>query len=167
MRGPWWRQRLCDYGFRLTNPRQVIISILRNTEEHMSAEEIYIEAIKINTSIGLTTVYRTLDLFSQLGVVQKFDFGDGRARYELANNPLKKDHHHHLVCVKCKTIIDYSDFVNEELDLMNKTERALSKKHNFTILHHMIHFYGICGKCRELGERGEGSKRIELESAGE
>jgi len=148
MRGPWWQKRLYDFGYRLTNPREIIINILRNTDKHLSAEDIYIDAVKTNPSVGLTTVYRTLDLFSQIGVVQKFDFGEGRARYELTNNPLKKDHHHHLVCVKCKSIIDYTDFVNEELELMNKTEKALSEKYQFNIFHHTIHFYGKCSKCQ-------------------
>lgn len=148
MRGPWWQKRLYDFGYRLTSPRQIIINILRNTDKHLSAEDIYIDAVKTNPSIGLTTVYRTLDLFSQIGVVQKFDFGEGRARYELTNNPLKKDHHHHLVCVNCKSIIDYTDFVNEELELMNKTEKALSEKYQFNIFHHTINFYGMCSKCR-------------------
>ena len=151
MRGSWWQQRLCDCGFRLTNPRVIIINILRNPDRHLSAEDIYLEAVKTNPSIGLTTVYRTLDLFSQIGVVQKFDFGDNRARYELTYNPTQKDHHHHLVCVKCKTIVDYTDFVHEELELMNKTEKALSKKHQFKIFHHTIHFYGMCNNCRLNG----------------
>ncbi len=151
MKGPWWQEHLCNSGFRLTNPREIIIGLLRNTDKHLSAEEIYLKAVQVNPSIGLTTVYRTLDLFSQIGVVQKFDFGDGRARYELTNNPLKKDHHHHLVCVKCKTIIDYSDFIQEELELMNRTEKELSQKYQFTIMHHTIHFYGICHKCRPAG----------------
>jgi len=148
MRGPWWQKRLYDFGYRLTSPREIIINILRNTDKHLSAEDIYIDAVKTNPSVGLTTVYRTLDLFSQIGVVQKFDFGEGRARYELTNNPLKKDHHHHLVCVNCKSIIDYTDFVNEELELMNKTEKALSEKYQFNIFHHTIHFYGKCSKCQ-------------------
>jgi len=148
MKGAWWQQRLCDSGFRLTNPREVVIRILKNTDKHLSAEDIYIEAIKSRPPVGLTSIYRTLDLFTQIGVVQKFDFGDGRARYELTNNPIKKDHHHHLVCIKCKTIIDYTDFLNEELELMKKTEQALSEKHHFKILHHTIHFYGLCSNCR-------------------
>ncbi len=148
MKGLWWQKHLYDFGYRLTSPREIIINILRNTDKHLSAEDIYIIAVKTNPSIGLTTVYRTLDLFSQIGVVQKFDFGDGRARYELTNNPLKKDHHHHLVCVNCKSIVDYTDFVNEELELMNKTEKALSEKYQFNIFHHTINFYGMCSKCR-------------------
>ena len=103
MKGLWWYQRLYGAGFRLTNPREIIVHILSDTDEHLSAEDIYVKALKVNPSIGLTTVYRTLDLFNQIGVVQKFDFGDGKARYELTKNPQKKEHHHHLVCMLCKT----------------------------------------------------------------
>lgn len=149
MRGPWWQNRLNDAGFRLTNPRELVIGIIRETDKHLSAEDVYVKALQINPSIGLTTVYRTLDLFTQIGVVQKFDFGDGKARYELTNNPLKKSHHHHMVCLKCKSIIDYTDFMKEELELMKKTEKALSKKYNFKIMYHLIHFYGLCSSCRE------------------
>jgi Fur family ferric uptake transcriptional regulator len=100
-------------------------------------------------AIGLTTVYRTLDLLVQVGVVFKFDFGDGRARYELLDHFSKKAHHHHLICTSCKTIIDYDDFVHEELDLIQKTENALSERHNFQISGHMMQFYGLCDECRK------------------
>jgi len=149
MQDHWWRQQLVEAGFRMTNPRTVITDILSQTEAHLSAEDVYVKALKINPSIGLTTVYRTLDLFVQTGIVQKFDFGDGKARYELTKNPQKKEHHHHLVCMHCKTIIDYSDFMKEELMLMEKTERELSKKYHFKILNHTIDFYGICEKCQK------------------
>jgi len=148
MRGPWWHRHFYNTGFRLTNPREVIINILQNTDKHLSAEDIYIKALKIYPSVGLTTVYRTLDLFTQMGVVQKFDFGDGKARYELTGSSKKKDHHHHLICINCKTIIDFTDFMIEELELMDKIEKSLSKKHNFNIMHHTVHFHGLCEKCR-------------------
>ena len=150
MRGTWWQKHLYNTGFRLTNPREIIINILHNTNKHLSAEDIYIKALKINPSVGLTTVYRTLDLFTQIGVVQKFDFGDGKARYELTNNPKKMNHHQHLICIKCKTIIDFTDFMNEELELMNKIEKSLSQKHHFKIMHHTVHFNGLCEKCQKL-----------------
>jgi len=149
MKKNWWRQRLDNAGFRMTTPRKIIIDILKNTGQHLSAEDIYILALKINPSVGLTTVYRTLDLFTRIGVAQKFDFGDGKARYELIRNPHKKDHHHHLICVKCNTIIDYSNFMDEELELMQKTEKALTEKYHFKILQHTIHFFGYCRKCQQ------------------
>jgi Fur family ferric uptake transcriptional regulator len=150
MKSPWWQKRLYNFGFRLTTTREIVINTLRETEKHLSAEDIYVKALEMNPSIGLTTVYRTLDLFTQIGVVQKFDFGDGKARYELTNNPLKKDHHHHLVCIRCKTIVDYTDFMKEELELMARTEKILSKKHHFKIMHHLIYFYGLCEKCQKM-----------------
>lgn len=150
IKNPWWYKYLHNAGCRITTPRKIVITILRETEEHLSAEDIYLAAIKINPSIGLTTVYRTLCLLEQIGLLQKFEVGEGRARYELIKNPQKKEHHHHLVCMKCKTIIDYTDFMNEEIRLMKKTEEKLSRKHHFTIMHHTIHFYGLCEKCLEL-----------------
>ena len=97
--------------------------------------------------MGLTTVYRTLELLVRMGIVSKFDFGDGRARYELAQGPRTK-HHHHLVCTKCGRIIDYTDFINKEVELLNKTEKALSDKHKFKINSHQIYFLGLCERCQ-------------------
>ena len=150
MKNSFWYQRINDAGFRLTNPRNIIINILRKTSKHLSAEDVYLKALKINPSIGLTTVYRTLDLLHRIGVVQRSDFGDKRARYELINNPTKEEHHHHLVCVRCNKIIDYTDFLKEELELMKKTEKELSKKHHFKITHHAVDFYGLCEKCQKI-----------------
>jgi Fur family transcriptional regulator, ferric uptake regulator len=143
-----WREQLSRAGVRLTTSREIVANILHDTQRHLSAEDIFIRAVQINPSIGLTTVYRALELFTDTGIVQRFDFGDGKARYELASDPQNSEHHHHLICIKCKKIINYDDFVEEELELMKKTENALSKKHHFKIMHHIIHFYGICDHCR-------------------
>ena len=131
----------------MTIPRKAILEVLSNSEDPLSAEDIYISVHGMYPAIGLTTVYRTLDLLVQTGVVYKFDFGDGRARYELMDHFSTKAHHHHLICTSCKTIIDYDDFVHEELDLIHKTEDALSKRHSFQIKGHTMQFYGLCDKC--------------------
>jgi len=81
--------------------------------------------------------------------VQKLDFGDKRARYELTEGLESKQHHHHLVCTVCGKVIDYSDFIDEELELLKKTEKELSKKYNMKITNHLIQFYGVCNKCSE------------------
>lgn len=149
MRGrPWWYNRFENSGARLTQPREVIIDVLHANEGHLSASDIYIQAHENNPTIGLTTVYRTLDMLTQMGIVQKFDFGDGKARFELANNPDGKGHHHHLVCLECKRIIDYSDMVEEEKDFLKKIERQLEEKYNFSILDHFIRFHGVCNECQ-------------------
>lgn len=146
-RGQGWRDRLAGRGARITGPRSVIIDVMQNSEGHLSASDIYIKAHEINPGIGLTTVYRTLDILSQAGIVQKFDFGDGTARFELSDDPDQSTHHHHLVCRSCGKIIDYTDFIKEEVEFLKKTEEELSKKHNFKIEYHMIRFYGLCGEC--------------------
>ena len=146
----WWYNKFFDFGAKMTPTRKKIIDILGNTQEHLSVEDIFKKALKTNPEIGLTTVYRTLDLLEQMGIAQKFVFGDGKARYELINNPKNKERHHHLVCVRCKTIIDFSDFLNEESKLINSTEIKLLKKYNFKIINHMTYFYGLCGKCQNF-----------------
>jgi Fur family ferric uptake transcriptional regulator len=144
----WIKTRLNNAGFRFTSPRKVILKVLRHRGGHLSAEDIYLESLKIKPSIGLTTVYRTMDLFTKTGVTQKFDFGDGKSRYELSGRPNRMTHHHHLICIKCNAIIDYSDFIEDEVKLINKSEQELSEKYNFEVLNHTIHFYGLCENCR-------------------
>ncbi len=134
-------------GHRLTAPRKAIISILSTTNNHPSVEEIYMDVHKKYPSIGITTVYRTLDLLVNWGLVHKFDFGEGKARYELIDHPNGIGHHHHLICVNCKKIINYTDFISDEIDLFQKLESRLSNKYNFKINNHIVEFYGICEEC--------------------
>lgn len=144
----WWGGRFRGQGYRITVPRQAILEVLSKTDEHLSAEDIYLKVHKVYEGIGLTTVYRTLELLVNMGLVFKFDFGDKRARYELSEGPKGERHHHHLVCTKCNRVIDYTDFLDEEKELLDKTEKSLSKKYNFAINSHSIQFYGLCDRCR-------------------
>ena len=145
-----WEKRLREYHYRLTKPRRSILDVLKKTGEHLSAEEIYQRVYQKYPGIGLTTVYRTLELLVQLGLVLKFEFGDGRSRYELYEEMgSRKGHHHHLICAKCHRVIDYTDFVDEEREFLKKTERALEKRYHFHITNHVIAFYGICEDCQQ------------------
>lgn len=135
------------FGYRMTVGRESILDILSREEGHLSADEIYMRVYRICPGVGLASVYRTLDTLVGLGLVYKFDFGDGRARYELADEIKGKGHHHHLVCTKCGKVIDYTDFVDEEVALLKKTEEALSRKYKFKIKNHLIQFYGLCQNC--------------------
>jgi Fur family transcriptional regulator, ferric uptake regulator len=141
-----WRERLQNQGYRLTIPREAVIEVLRNTTEHLSAEDIYMTIHKKHPAVGLTTIYRTLELLVQMKMVVKFDFGDGRSRYELSEEYGTKKHHHHLICTECTRIIDYTDFIEEELELIEKTEKRLSRKYNFQLCGHMMSFIGVCQK---------------------
>jgi Fur family ferric uptake transcriptional regulator len=146
-RPPWLFGRLREEGFRLTLPRQAILNILNRTSNHLTAEEIFFIIHRSYPGIGLATVYRTLEILANTGLVSKFDFGDGRSRYELVGKA-NRLHHHHLVCTKCYRIIDYMDFTDEEISLVDKMKNALSKKHRFEINEHQLNFYGVCNKCR-------------------
>jgi len=148
--GKWWHGEFRGGGYRITVPRQIILQVLDESKKHLSAEEIYLKVHQIYPTIGLTTVYRTLELLVRIGLVFKFDFGDGRARYELSHGDNDTSHHHHLICTNCGRVIDYDDFVEEEMELIRKTEKELAKKYDFEIKNHTIQFYGLCKKCRTI-----------------
>lgn len=145
---PWWHGRFRGCGYKITLGREAILNALIKADKHLSAEDIYQKVHTTYPAIGLTTVYRTLEILVNMGLVFKFDFGDGRARYELVEGSRKSHHHHHLVCTNCKRVIDYTDFVDDEIELLKKTEQGLSKKYSFEITNHVIQFYGLCGQCK-------------------
>lgn len=142
------RGRLKSQVSRWTIPREAILELLSRSSKHMSAKEIYASLYKTYPGMGLTTVYRTLDLLARTGVVTKLSLGDKQSRYEFKSAG-KEEHHHHLVCTDCGKIIDYSEFLDEELRLVKKTEERLEKKYDFRIDDHNIEFLGLCGKCKQ------------------
>ena len=142
-----WQGQLMGQGYRMTKPREAILAVLEKTIDHLSAEDIYLAVHKFYPNIGLTTIYRNLELLVEMGMVVKFEFGHGKAKYELADQYSKKEHHHHLVCKKCSRIFEYSDFMENEVDFLKSTEKGLSKKYDFQITEHLIQFYGYCNKC--------------------
>lgn len=142
--------KLTDCGVRMTSTRKNIMEILLETHDHLSVEDIFKKAHAMNSSIGMTTVYRTLDLFEQLGILQKFVFGDGKARYEMSSNQEGNKFHFHLICVSCKAIVDYSGFSEDETKLIRSVEKKLLRKYNFKTLNNISYFCGVCGKCQKI-----------------
>ncbi|MBN1648299.1 MAG: transcriptional repressor [Spirochaetales bacterium] len=137
-----FRQR----GLRMTVPRQIITNILGEAKEFLSAEDIYEQIQQDFPGIGLATVYRTLNLLSELGVVTRYEFGEGKARYELAEES-GETHHHQIICEKCFKVIRYSDFSSEECEMYSTMEKTLSKKYGINIRRHVVQYYGICRDC--------------------
>jgi Fur family transcriptional regulator, ferric uptake regulator len=142
-------QNFAEKGLRLTAPRKAVINILSKDINHPTVEEIYLQVHKKYPSIGMMTVYRTLDLLVEWRIVHKFDFSEGKARYELIDHPEGLGHHHHLICQECKKIINYTDFIDEEYMLIQKLEKRFARKHKFHINNHIIEFYGVCNNCKE------------------
>jgi len=132
----------------MTRPREAILDVLGKTKDHLSAEEIYLSVHKFYPNIGLTTVYRNLELLVEMGMVMKFDFGQGKAKYELTDQYSGKGHHHHLVCLKCFRVIDYNEFMDDELQFLKNAQQGLSKKYDFEITGHLIQFHGYCSQCK-------------------
>ncbi|ACB86414.1 Fur family transcriptional regulator [Natranaerobius thermophilus] len=128
---------------KLTPQRKAILQVfLENHGGHLSAEEILKYAQEKNNDIGFATVYRALDLFEKLKIINRVNFGDGRSRYELVQREMKH-HHHHLVCMNCQRIIEVMD------SLLHELEENIEEEHNFSIYDHRLEFYGYCEDCQE------------------
>jgi Fur family ferric uptake transcriptional regulator len=146
--GPAWREHFAGRGYRMTAGRKAIMEILAATDQHLSADDIYVKLHAKFPGIGLASVYRTVDVLARMGMIFKFDFGDGKARYEPAENFAGKKHHHHLVCTQCNRVVDYTDFAEQEMDLVHDAEKGLLQRYGFKTTSHLIQFNGICGECQ-------------------
>lgn len=133
--------RLQKHDYKLTPQRQLVVqALLRSSGEHLSAEEVYNMVKRESPDIGLATVYRTLDILSELGILHKMDFGDGRARFEFAE---EAHHHHHLICVSCGTVAEFGE------DLLDSLEDEVERRTGFRVTDHQLKFYGYCRSCAE------------------
>lgn len=143
----WWQGRFRGCGYRFTVPRQVILDVLDRTSKHLSAEDIYLAVHRAYPNVGLTTVYRTLELLVQMGLVFKFDFGDGRARYELSRG-VHPQQHYHLICISCRRIINADELGEKETKKIKQMEETIAKRYNFKIKNQITQFYGLCERCK-------------------
>jgi Fur family transcriptional regulator, ferric uptake regulator len=148
------KDKLGEKSFKMTTQRRVVFEILTEKEdEHLSPEEIYDLIKDIYPEMGLATIYRTLQLFEEIGLVYKLNFDDGCYRYEILSPNDKEVHqHHHLICKKCGKIIEVKE------DLMNSLEEIIEKQYNFEIKNHMVKFTGICSQCRNK-ENNDGNRK--------
>ena len=138
------RGKLSERGYKMTPQRKEILRIFveHSDYHHMSAEDVYAILRKKDSEIGLATVYRALDLLSKLGILVQIDFGDGCARYELNTADPKVHHHHHLICLKCKKVIEFEE------DLLDDLEEVIAAESGFQILNHEVKFFGYCKDCQ-------------------
>ena len=139
------RGRLAERHYKMTPQRKEILQIFVDSEEgsHLSAEEVHDLLREKDFDFGLATVYRTLELLNELGILNKVEFGDGRTRYELSAANPQLHQHHHLICLSCKKIIEFED------DLLDDLENLISKKSGFEIVNHEVKFFGYCSDCRK------------------
>lgn len=130
-------------GYKLTAQRECILGIiLKNRDKHLTVDEIYKLVYEENKTIGIATVYRTIVLFEELGVLSKLIFDDRIIRYELSSFD-EKHTHHHLICVKCNKIMEVKE------DLLEELEKKVEMKYKFNIIDHNLKILGICDKCNK------------------
>lgn len=135
------KKQLHSASYKLTPQREATVAVLlEHEEDHLSAEDVFLLVKDKAPEIGLATVYRTLELLTELKIVDKINFGDGVSRYDLRQEGAAH-FHHHLVCIECGAV----DEIQE--DLLEDVEAVVEKRWNFIIKDHRLTFHGICWRC--------------------
>ncbi len=135
-----YKSRLLSAKYKITKQRAAIIeTILEQANWHFTAEELFSEVKKNHPDIGLATVYRTLELFQELNIIDALELGGESKTYEVSE---EEEHHHHLICKNCGKLVEFTD---KDLEIF---EQELAAKYNFQIDEHKLRFYGLCDKCR-------------------
>lgn len=126
-------EQLCvDKGMRMTEQRRIIARVLSQADDHPDVEEVYRRASAVDDKISIATVYRTVRLFEDAGILEKHDFGDGRARYEQAS----EDHHDHLIDLQSGEVIE---FRNEDIE---KLQVIVARELGYRLVDHRLELYG-------------------------
>lgn len=127
-------EQLCaDKGLRITEQRRVIARVLSESDDHPDVEMVHERANQIDPGISIATVYRTVRLFEEAGILDRHDFGDGRARYEAA----PEAHHDHLIDVETGNVVE---FVDPELEALQK---QIAEKLGYRLVDHRMELYGV------------------------
>lgn len=128
-------EKLCEEkNLKLTENRRIIARVISNSKNHPDIEEVYKEASKINPKVGIATVYRTVRMFEEEGVILKHDFGEGKARYEEIN---EDDHHDHLIDVNSGKVVEFYD---EELE---KLKDKIAEDLGYKLVDHRLELYAV------------------------
>ncbi len=128
----WIENKCVEAGMRMTDQRRIIANVLSDAEDHPDAEELYARSVKLDSKISLATVYRTVRLFSDAGIIETHDFRDGRSRYE----PAMDEHHDHLIDV---TTGDVIEFVDEDIEAL---QIKIAEKLGYELVDHRLELYG-------------------------
>ena len=127
-------EELCaEKGMRMTDQRRVIARILQDSDDHPDVEELYRRSSKVDPRISISTVYRTVKLFEDEGIIERHDFRDGRSRYET----VPEEHHDHMIDVSSGTVIEFRSAEIEAL------QERIAREHGFRLVGHRLELYGI------------------------
>lgn len=120
-------------GLRMTDQRRIIAQVLSNAEDHPDVEEVYKRASEVDSHISIATVYRTVRLFEEAGILERHDFRDGRSRYE----PVSDEHHDHLINIETGEVIEF------HLEEIEQLQDDIAKKLGFRLVDHRMELYGV------------------------
>jgi Fur family ferric uptake transcriptional regulator len=127
-------EELCtERGLRMTDQRRVIARILQQSTDHPDVEELYKRSSAVDSHISIATVYRTVKLFEDAGIIERHDFREGRARYET----VPEEHHDHLINLKSGEVIE---FHSPEIEAL---QEKIAREHGFRLVDHRLELYGI------------------------
>ncbi len=127
-------EALCTQrGLRITEQRRVIARVLSESQDHPDVDKLHVRAAAIDPGISIATVYRTVRLFEEAGILERHDFGDGRARYEAA----PEAHHDHMIDVESGTVIE---FVDPELEAL---QRQIAERLGYRLVDHRLELFGV------------------------
>ena len=126
-------QKCIAKGVKLTEQRKIIAKVMSDSNDHPDVDELYTRVSKIDSKISIATVYRTVKLLEESGIVAKHDFKGGKARYE----ELSESHHDHLIDVKTGEIIE---FVDDEIE---KLQKKVAEKYGYELVDHKLELYGV------------------------
>ena len=133
---------------RMTAQRELVLkSFIETGAEHLSAEEVYRKVLEKRLRISKATVYRTVELLAEVGILRKIVFKDGVIRYELVEKG--EHHHHHVVCNSCGKVVEFP------MDSLETLEVLVEEKTGYTIVDHQLKFYGLCPDCQKRIKKTE------------
>lgn len=141
-----FKMLLKQNGLKVTGQRVAILQALSDRPgKHLTAEEIYDCVKEMFPDIGLATVYRTIQVLSELNLIDKLNLNDGYIRYEIGSMEATSSshHHHHLICLECGQVYTFQD------DLLETLESKIEETMGFTVVNHEVKLYGTCKKCKE------------------
>ncbi|WP_339249901.1 Fur family transcriptional regulator [Sporosarcina sp. FSL W8-0480] len=139
------KKQLHGASYKLTPQREAtVLVLLENEEDHLSAEDVFLLVKEKAPEIGLATVYRTLELLTELKIVDKINFGDGVSRYDLRQEGASR-FHHHLICIECGKVAEIQE------DLLGDVEKIVESRYGFTVKDHWLTFHGVCQSCKSSG----------------
>ena len=129
---------LRQHGYKLTPQRRVVLSAIAHSREHLTPAALYEKVHQEHPGIGLVTIYRTLEILAELGLICEVHSGGSCRSYTMGF----QQHHHHLICSGCGTVVDFTGHYLDSL------EKNLSEESGFRIDGHLLEFIGLCGKCQ-------------------